>query len=168
MKLQHLKLFTALGQMLGEIAVMQREQVVVNRQQLEALTERQTQLLQSLLAQSGARSLSPSRSRVSLCTNWQQGMTSRVSWRYSNRRQLHAAGWQWSGLCGYFPYCWGKPRLQPWACRPPCGGASRLSRKPSSTGWATPLRITHVSSRPSGCGPLAGPSSLQLTDTVTS
>ena len=41
----------------GEVAAMHWEQVAVNRRQLEALhtqTERQTQLLQSLPAQSGA------------------------------------------------------------------------------------------------------------------
>lgn len=59
---QHLQPVTALGQMLGKIAVMHQEQAALNRQQLEALyarTEAQTQLLPLLLAQLGAGAPSP-------------------------------------------------------------------------------------------------------------
>ena len=52
---------TALAQMLGEIAAMHREQSVLNGQHMEALhaqSERQSQLLQTLVGQAGAPSAS--------------------------------------------------------------------------------------------------------------
>ena len=59
---QHPQPVTALGEMFGEINAMHLEQAVLNRQQLEAVctqTEAQTQLLQELLAWSGAGAPSP-------------------------------------------------------------------------------------------------------------
>lgn len=59
---QHLQPVAALGQMLGGIAAMHREQAERSSRQLEAFnaqTEAQIQLLQSLLTRLGAGATSP-------------------------------------------------------------------------------------------------------------
>lgn len=90
-----------------EIAAMQRDQAVVTRQLLEALhtqTEAQTQLLQSLLAQSGA-GLPPSHSFSGIAQHKPGArMTPTASWRCLSQRWWCAVGWR---------------RIGPFMCRRP-------------------------------------------------
>ena len=129
---QQLQPVMALGQMLGE---------------------RQTQLLQLLLAWSGIHF------QALPCTNWQWRMTPELPGdvringsgvQLASSRVGHAAA---SFTVG------GGPDCSPHPAGLRLGGASSPSRKPSSTGWTPSPRNTVFGSGPSGWSLLDVPSS---------
>lgn len=123
---QHLQPVTALGQMLGKIAVMHREQAALNRQQSEALyarTEAQTRLLPLLLAQLGAGALSPS--SLALRCRVAQTAGGGRSPELSQDVPVDGGGVLLAGGrldVRLLPSQSGRPRLQPSACWLGCTG----------------------------------------------